>query len=295
MSVAIKKLLHIKRADKKVRLSRSVAGNIGVGIFLAVICCFMALPMVYSIVQSLKPLDEIFAYPPRFFVKRPTFDNYLQVFTLADSLWVPFSRYLFNSVVVSIIGTLIYMVFAAMAGYSLAKGRFFGRVVIGQIVVWTMLFRGEVTAVPSYIIVAKLGLVDTYSSIVLPALAGTMGVFLIKQFVIASVPDTTLEAARIDGANEYRIFFTIVAPSIRPALMTLLIFTFQGFWNNGSAYIYSEELKMLPSVLSSISAGGIARAGAGAAVAVLMMIPPVAVFIYSQSSVMETMSHSGLK
>lgn len=290
-----KRYLHEKHAEQPVRLSRSRAGNVGVMIFLAIVCCFMALPMVYSVVQSLKPLEEIFAYPPRFFVKNPTLDNFKQVFALADNLWVPFSRYLFNSLSVSIIGTVTYAVVASLAGYSLAKGRFWGRAFYAQLVVWTMLFRGEVTAIPSYIIVAKLGLVDTYASLILPAMAGTMGVFLVKQFVLASVPDSTLEAARIDGANEYRIYFSIVLPSIKPALMTLLIFTFQGFWNGGGAYIYSEELKQLPSVMSSIAAGGIARAGAGAAVAVLMMIPPILVFIYSQSSVMETMTHSGLK
>ena len=295
MFSCISSFLHIKKGTRTVRLSRSRAGNIGVAIFLFLVCCFMALPMIYSVVQSLKPLDEIFAFPPKFFVKRPTLDNYYQVFSLVDNLWVPFTRYLFNSVAISVVGTLIYMIVAAMAGYSLAKGRFVGRVVFGQIVVWTMLFRGEVTAIPSYMVVSKLGMIDTYSSLVIPALAGTMGVFLIKQFVIVAVPDTTLEAARIDGANEYSIFFRIVMPSIKPALMTLLIFTFQGFWNNGGTYIYSEELKLLPSVLSSIAAGGIARAGASAAVAVLMMIPPIVVFIFSQSSVMETMSHSGLK
>lgn len=291
----IRQYLHEKHAEKPVRLSRSRAGNIGVAVLLLLVCCFMFVPMLYSIVQSLKPLDEIFAYPPRFFVKNPTLENFRQVFALTDNLWVPFTRYLFNSVAISLAGTLIYMVVAALAGYVLAKGRFWGRSFFSLLVVWTMLYRGEVTAIPSYIIVAKLGLVDTYASMILPAMAGTMGVFLVKQFVLASVPDSTLEAARIDGASEYRLFSAIVVPSIKPALMTLLIFTFQSFWNGGGAYIYSEELKMLPSVLSSISGGGIARAGAGAAVAVLLMLPPIAVFIYSQSSVMETMTHSGLK
>lgn len=289
------KIFSFLHSDKKVQLSRSKAGNLGVAVFLILICCFMALPMVYSVLQSLKPLDEIFAYPPKFYVKRPTFDNFYQVFALTDSLWVPFTRYLFNSVFVSLFGTTIYIVIAALAGYALAKGRFFGRIFFGNLVVWTMLFKGEVTAIPSYIVVSKLGMVDTYSSIILPAMAGTMGVFLIKQFVISSIPDSILEASRIDGASEFRIFFSVVLPNIKPALMTLLIFTFQGFWSNGGAYIYSEELKMLPSVLYQIASAGIARAGAGAAVSVLLMIPPIVVFVISQSSVMETMSHSGLK
>ena len=184
-----------------------------------------------------------------------------------------------------------------MAGYSLAKGKFRGREAIGQAVTLTLLFRAEVTAIPAYIIVAALGMIDTYWALLLPPLAGSMGVFLIKQFATSSIPDATLEAARIDGASEYKIFSSIVIPSIKPALLTVVIFTFQAMWNNAgtSQYIFSESLKDLPTVLSTISAGGIARQGAASAVAVILMIPPIVVFLATQSSVMETMTHSGMK
>lgn len=284
------------RARKKVMLSRSKAGNFGVFIFLLAISLFMILPMIYSVVQSLKPIDEIFAFPPRFFVRHPTFDNYKQLFKLADNLWVPFSRYLFNSVIISTVGTTLYMVIATMAAYPLAKAKTTTMYIISQAIVMAMLFRGDTTAIPQYIIIAKLGMVDTYYAMILPTLASTMGVYLIRQFIVTAIPDETLEAARIDGAGEYRIFFQIIIPSVKPALLTLVIFTFQTMWNStGTQYIFSEELKQLPSVLSSISAGGLARSGASAAVSVVMMIPPIAVFLISQSSVMETMTHSGLK
>ncbi len=285
-----------RRSRKKVMLSRSKAGNFGVFLFLLAISIFMILPMVYSIVQSLKPIDEIFAFPPKFFVRHPTFDNYKQLFKLADNLWVPFSRYLFNSIAISTIGTLLYLVIATMAAYPLAKAKTTTMYIISQAIVMAMLFRGDTTAIPQYIIIAKLGMVDTYYAMILPTLASTMGVYLIRQFIVTAIPDETLEAARIDGAGEYKIFFRIVIPSVKPALLTLVIFTFQTMWNStGTQYIFSEELKQLPSVLSSISAGGLARSGASAAVSVVMMIPPIAVFLISQSSVMETMTHSGLK
>ena len=285
------------RSKKQVMLSRSRAGNIGILIFLLLICCFMALPMIYAVLQSIKPIDEIFLYPPRFYVMNPTFDNFVQVVVLAGNLWVPFTRYLFNSLFITIVGTTIYLLIAAMAGYSLAKGKFKGCGAIGQGITLTLLFRSEVTAIPAYFIVAKLGFIDTYWALLLPPLAGSMGVFLIKQFATSGIADATLEAARIDGASEYRIFSSIVIPSIKPALLTVVIFTFQSMWNSAgtSQYIFSESLKELPTVLSTISAGGIARQGAASAVAVVLMIPPIAVFLITQSSVMETMTHSGMK
>ncbi len=285
------------RSRKKVSLSRSKGGTIGIFLFLLIVCSFMALPLVYSVIQSLKPLEEIFAYPPRFFVYNPTLDNFRQVLALTDNLWVPFARYLFNSFFVTIVGTLIYVMLSSMAAYPLAKARFFGSKLINQLFVWTLLFTAEVTAVPKYLVVAKLGMVDSYWAIILPYLASTMGVFLMRQFIVASIPDSTLEAARVDGASEYRIFGQIVLPSIKPAWMTLVIFAFKDLWNAGTSaeYIYSENLKGLNAVMSTISTGGLGRTGAACAVAVLMMIPPIVIFIYSQGSVMETMTHSGLK
>lgn len=285
------------RSHKTVRLSRSKAGDIGVFIFLLLICAFMILPMLYSVIQAFKPLDELFLYPPRFFVRNPTTQNFSDVFYLTESLEVPFLRYVFNSVFITVAGTAIYIILASAAGYALGKGTFKGKSALSALVVWALLFRPEVTAIPQYVIVSKLGMVNTYWALILPALASTMGVFLIRQFVVVAIPDATLEAARIDGASEYRIFFKIVMPGIKPALMTAIIFTFQSLWNSasGTQFIFSEKLKGLPNVLSTIVAGGIARAGAASAVSVILMIPPIIVFLISQSSVMETMTHSGLK
>lgn len=297
MSKLFRKIKIYIRSHKTVRLSRSKAGDIGVFIFLLLICAFMILPMLYSVIQAFKPLDELFLYPPRFFVRNPTTQNFSDVFYLTESLEVPFLRYVFNSVFITVAGTAIYIILASAAGYALGKGTFKGKSALSALVVWALLFRPEVTAIPQYVIVSKLGMVNTYWALILPALASTMGVFLIRQFVVVAIPEATLEAARIDGASEYRIFFKIVMPGIKPALMTAIIFTFQSLWNSasGTQFIFSEKLKGLPNVLSTIVAGGIARAGAASAVSVILMIPPIIVFLISQSSVMETMTHSGLK
>lgn len=285
----------MKRLRKK-RLSRSLGGNIAVFLFLAIVSFFMVIPLFYAVIQAFKPIDEIFAYPPKFFVKHPTFNNFVIVFELCQNLWVPFSRYLFNSLFVSIVGTVGSIIIASMMAYPLSKMNFPGKTVINLTIVWALLFRTEVLSVSQYLIISKLHMLNTYWALLLPAMSGTFGVFLMRQFMESSVPDATLEAARIDGAGDARIFRSIVMPSVKPALLTLVIFTFQSLWNaTGISYIYDERLKTLPSVLSTIAAGGIARAGAGSAVALLLMIPPIVIFVISQSSIMETMAQSGLK
>lgn len=294
MTGSVKK--HKIKAKGEAMLSRSKAGNIGVLVFLLLMCSFMVLPVFYSVIQSFKPLDEIFAFPPKFFVKKPTLENYRTMFKLANNLWVPFSRYLFNSLSITIVGTTAYVLIAAMAAFPLAKVNFRGRSIISKLIVWSLLFSADVTAIPRYIVLSKGGMIDTVWAILLPTLSSTMGVFLMQQFIDASIPEATLEAAAIDGASTYRTFFSIVFPSVKPAWLTVTIFTFQMFWNmNPQSYIYSENLKQLPSILSSIAAGGIARTGAAAAVSVFMMILPIIVFIFSQSSIVTTMAHSGLK
>ncbi len=280
---------------KRPSLSRSTGGTVTIFVFLAVIGAFMMLPLVYVIVTAFKPLDEILAYPPKFFVQHPTLDNFTDLIEITQETWVPFERSLFNSVAISLVGTVVYILIASMAAYPLAKNRSKYVNVIYQVVVFAILFRPEVTRTPLYILMSSLGLINSALSLVLPVLAGSFGVFLIRQFMV-TVPNEMLEAARIDGASEFMIFGKLVMPMVKPAWMTLAIFTFRDLWNTGeSQYIYEESLKTLTAVMQSISAAGIARAGAGAVVALVMMIPPVVVFVISQSSVMETMATTGIK
>lgn len=281
--------------SKKRRINRSVIGDAPIIFMITVLAVFIALPFFYSILQSLKPLDELFVFPPRFYVARPTLDNFYMVTQLAGSLWVPFPRYVFNSLFITAVGTIGHVIVSSMAAFPLAKYRFPGSKALFNLVVMSLLFTYEVTFLPLYVIVAKAGLVDTMASLILPAIAAPLGLFLMKQFM-ETIPDSIVEAATIDGASTFNIFIKIVMPSVKPAWLTLTIFCFQSLWNRqGLEFIHSEQLKPLPTVLMQITSSGVSRAGAAAAVSVLLMIPPSLVFILSQSRVLETMAHSGIK
>lgn len=277
------------------KVNRSTAGNVGIFIVLLLVGSFMVLPMVYSIVQAFKPMEEIFIFPPRFFVTNPTLKNFKLIGQLAGNLWVPFSRYLFNSIFVTIIGTFGNVMISSMAAYPLAKHNFPGKNILFKIVTVALLFSGGVIGLAQYIVMAKLGMIDTYWALILPTIASPMGLFLMKQFMVG-INDSLLEAARMDGMGEGRIFFSIVMPLVKPAWLTQIIFAFQGIWSmTGGQFIYSEELKLFPTALAQIQSGGIARAGVAAAASLIMLIPPVIMFLITQSSIMETMAHAGIK
>ena len=278
------------------KLNRSTGGTVGILIVLTLIGCFMAMPLIYAISNSIKPFDELFVYPPRFFAKNPTFDNFKDLLTVMSSSWVPFTRYAFNTIFITVVGTVGHIILASLAAYSLAKFEFKGRDAMFQVVVLSLMFTGQVTAIPNYLIMAKLGWVDTYLSLIIPAMGASMGLYLMKQFMEQLLPDALLEAARIDGAGEVRIFFGIVMPIVKPAWITLAILTIQSLWGtSGGTYIYSEQLKPLSFALSQIAASGVARTGVAAAVSVVMMIVPIVTFVFSQSQILETMATSGMK
>ncbi len=278
------------------RTKASVVGDISTYLLLALYAFFMALPLIYAIVQSVKPYNELFIFPPRFFTNNPTMMNFRKLFDLTSTSWVPFSRYVFNTVANTLIGTVIHIISAAMCAYPLAKNKFPGKKFIFNMVVWSLLFTGGVTEIPVYLVMSSIGIIDTYFAFWLPEIAATMGIFLLKQSM-AEIPDAMVEAARIDGAGEWKILWTIMMPSVKPAWLTLAIFSFQRNWNATSAsYIYTETLKTLPTALSQITAAGsVARAGEAYAASVLMMIPPIIFFIFAQSSTVKTMAHAGIK
>ena len=275
--------------------NRSRGGNAVIFFMLGLVGLFMALPLIYAVVQSVKPIEELFIFPPRFYASNPTFDNFRDLISVSSTLWVPFERYVLNSVFISILSTGGHVIIASMAAYTLAKHPFPGNKMFFNIIVTALMFSAPVTAIPSYIVMARMGLINNYLALILPSFASPMGLYLMKQFM-GQIPNVMLEAARIDGAREFRIFFRIVMPQVKPAWLTLVIFAFQAAWNQtGTTFIYNEELKLLPTVLNQISSGGIARAGISSAAAVLLMIPPIATFLITQSNVIETMSHSGIK
>jgi ABC-type glycerol-3-phosphate transport system permease component len=286
----------LRTRGHRVVLNRSAGGDTGITVLLTLMGLFMFIPMYYVVIQSLKPLDELFMFPPKFIVMRPTLENYGDLFTLMGDSWVPFSRYIFNTVFITICGTLGNLIFASMAAYSLAKLRFPGRNAIFQIIVMSLMFHSTVNQVTHFIILSAFGWIDTYLSIIVPSMATTIGLYLMKQFMETSVPDTVLESARLDGASEFRTYLIIAMPMVKPAWLTLIIECFKGLWNSGSSiYIHSEQLKTFNYAIQQILSGGIARSGAGAAATVVMMLVPILVFVLNQSQIIETMGSSGMK
>ena len=274
---------------------RSRAGDLGVYIILTIFGVMFVIPLIMAVCQAFKPLDELFKFPQTILVRNPTLNNFKDLFVIMGQSWVPFSRYIFNTVFITAVGTAGQLLIASMGAYVLAKYDFPGGRKLFAMITTAMMFNNSVTRIPLYLIMAKLGWLDTYFAPILPALAAPMGLFLMKQFM-EGIPDSLLEAAKIDGAKEWGIFTKIVMPNVKPAWLTLIIFSVQGLWNDPqSTYIYSEELKTLPYALGQVTAGGVARAGAGAAVGLFMMIVPIGIFIFSESNILETMASSGIK
>ena len=286
----------LRTRKHKVVLNRSAGGDAGITFMLVVLGAFMFLPMVYAISQSLKPLDELFMFPPRFLVTKPTLKNYGDLFMLMNTSWVPFSRYIFNTVFISIVGTTGNLFFSSLAAYAFAKIKFPGGQGMFKLVRTSLMFNATITSTTNFIIMSALGMVDTLWAIIIPAFCTTLGLYLMKQFMDTNVTDAVLESARLDGAKELKIFWVIAMPMVKPAWLTLIIYSFQGLWNAGSSiYIHSEQLKSINYAIQQITAGGIKRAGASAAATVIMMLVPISVFIITQSNIIETMGSSGMK
>lgn len=278
------------------RVSRGRAGNVAMIIFLSVFSTFMLLPLVFAISMSLKPSSELWKFPPSFFPVNPTLKNYRDLLNLITETWVPIWRYLFNTVFITMIGTTGHIFIASMAAYPLSRYKFPGSRAIFVMIRTSLMFSGAVLAIPNYLVMNSLNLINNYASLILPAFSSTLGLFLMKQFMDQMIPIPLLESADIDGAGDWVKFNKIVMPLVKPAWLTLMILSVQSLWQTGaSPYIYSEELKTLPYALSQITSSGLARAGVGAAISILMLIPPLLVFIISQSNVIETMAASGMK
>ncbi len=286
-----------KRLVKNVQLNRSTAGKVVIFIFLFIFSAFMVLPLIFLIMNAFKPLDELFAFPPRFYVKKPTFKNFLDLFAMLEDSFVPTSRYFFNSVFVTVVTTILHVVLSSMAAFPLAKHKFKYRNFIFKVIEFSLLFNGFVLIIPKFIIMSNLNMLDKYSSLVLPMVGTTLGLYLMKQFM-EQVPDSVLEAARIDGASEFKTLWWIVMPMVKPAWLTLVLFVVRDTWGDAyspSMFIHNESMKTLPVLGPYVASGGLIRAGASAAFGVFMIILPISIFIFSQANVIETMKTSGMK
>ena len=283
----------LRTRHHRVVLNRSKGGDAGITFLLAVMGVVMFLPMWYLIITSLKPLGERNITPPNLYVIEPTGQNYIDLFTNMNSTWVPISRYIFNTVIISVSATLGCLVLGSLTAYALSKIKFPGRDFIFKMIQWSLMISSTITGITNFFIFVALGWLNTYWISIIPVWASTLGLYLMKQFIDSNVSDEMIEAARIDGAGEFRIYWQIVMPLVKPAWLTLLVTTFQSVWNAGaSGYVWSEQLKTFNTAIASISA---VSAGAGSAGSVVMMSVPIIIFIVNQAKIVETMGSSGMK
>lgn len=275
--------------------NRSRSGNITMAVFIILVAVFSAVPLVMAVGMSLKPLNELFYYPPRLLPEKPTIENFASLFSLMQTTWVPFSRYVFNTLFITIVSTVGHVMLASMAAYPLAKIRFPGRNIMNKAVMYSLMFVAAVGDVANYLTISALGWLDNYAAVIIPLMGAPLGLFILRNYM-TTVPESILEAARIDGCSDIGIYWRIVMPLVKPAWLTVIILMFQQVWGaTNTTYIYSEELKTLPYALSQITAGGVVRIGAGQAASVLMLLIPAIVFIFNQTRILGTMATSGMK
>lgn len=276
-------------------------GKVLLYVVMLALVCFTVLPLIYVVVTAFKPLDELWIYPPRFWVKNPTTKNFTDLIISLGSSTVPFTRYVFNSILTTVCTVIATVFVSALAAYSLVKLQPKGGKLIFDLILMALMFSAHVTKIPSYMIVNKLGLINTYWALILPNIAVAYNCFLMRQF-ITQYPTELIEAARIDGSGELRIFFKLVMPALAPAWSTLIVFSFVSNWNDYFSpliYVTSQAMKTLPLAMQTITGGAagmsVGRAGVGMAVTFLMTAPTVILFTVMQGRVMETMTYSGIK
>ncbi len=250
-------------------------------------------PFLWMLLGSLKTQRELLASPPTLLPEAPTLDNFSRMFERLD-----FAQFFFNSAFVAVVVTLANLLFCSMAGYALAKLDFAGKRGVLGLVVATLMVPGSVTLVPLFVLMSKLGLINSYAAVILPFAAGAFGVFLMRQFIMG-LPDELLDAARIDGASEWRIFRSIVIPLVKPALAALGIIQFLASWNNflwPLVALTDESKYTLPVALATVAIGqnksdyGLLMAGS-----VALVFPVIAVFVVLQRQFTQSIAMTGLK
>ena len=286
---------HIHLGKLSIRLSVS---RILVYLLVILLVLFTSLPLIYVVSTAFKPLDELLRFPPIFFVRKPTMDNFRDLLFATSSSSVPFLRYVVNSIFVSVATVLATIVISSIAAYSLVKLDLPFKGLIFNVIVATLMFPTTLSTIPNYMVINSLGLMNTYMSLIIPKVAGAFGFFFVKQFC-DQLPDALLEAARLDGASEWKIFSRIVFPFMKPACSTLVVFTFISSWNDSFSplvYITDDAMRTLPLALQSIGSGAtLARAGAMAAATFLSTVPTIIIYTLMQRRVIATMAYSGIK
>lgn len=281
-------------AKRTKRLNRSNYGFVLTAIFLGLLAVFMLIPAVYTVSTAFKPLDELYRFPPTILPQNPSLSNFTYLFAILNETTMPFARYFFNTVFLTVCAAATQIIIGSLCAYSLAKIPFPGSKTIFNIIVFSLMFSTTVTAVPNFLMYKALGMIDTYWAVFIPHAASAQGFYLMKQFMQSNVPTDLLNAARIDGASEINVFFRIAMPLLKPAWYTLIILAIQGLWGASAQNVYHESLKTVPQAITQIM-GGAERQGASAAAALLMMAVPIICFVVMQSKIIDTMSSAGIK
>ena len=269
-------------------------------IILIPFAILMALPILFIFSHALKPTSELFEWPPRFIPRNPTLDNFTNLFNQTAESTIPFSRYVANSIYVTIIGVVLTIIITTISAFALSKLKFKGKDTLFNINQYALMFVGTAVAIPRYITISTLGLTDTMIVHILPLLALPVGLFLVKQF-IDQIPNELIEAAKLDGATDFQVYLKVIIPVIKPAIATVAILAFQTFWNNvetSNLFINDEEYRTLAFYLSTLTSSvgnTVAGQGMAAAASLLMFVPNLIFFVIVQSKVMDTMAHSGIK
>ena len=294
----------MRKADKNMRKARFNPkgfhmNQIPMYLVLVPLALFMSLPIVFIINHAFKPIQELFAFPPKFFVENPVLDNFVKLGRQASSGGIDITRYIFNSFIVVMAVVLLSIVFSAMSAFALSKLNFRGKALLMEINNLAMMFVPVAVIIPRYLLIDKLGMINTYPAHVLPLIAMPVGMFLVKQFT-DQVPDSLIEAAVVDGAGYFTVFRKIIIPMIKPALATVAILAFQQVWNNtetSTLFTNQENMRTLTFYMNTLASNTNAVAGQGiaAAASLIMFLPNLLLFICMQSRVMNTMAHSGLK
>ena len=284
----------------KINPNKFEVGQIKIFLLVLPLVILTGLPIVFIIFHAFKPMEELFAFPPKFITTNPTLDNFRKLFKASRTAGIPLSKYVFNSLLITVSVVFLSLFFSTAASYALSKLKFKGRNMMMQINQFALMFVPVAVMIPRYLVVNTMGLTNTYWAHILPLIPLPVALFLIKQFV-DQVPQSLIEAAYMDGATEIHIYFKVVLPLIKPAIATAAILVFQQVWTNMEAsnyYVSDEGLKSLAFYMNTLSSGTgntVAGQGVAAAASLIMFVPNLVLFCILQKNVMNTMAHSGIK
>lgn len=288
-----------KLKGKKVNPKHFSRDQIKFYVILVPIAILMILPVVYMANEAFKPLGELYAFPPTLIVKEPTLNNFKKLFELSGTTGVPMTRYLLNSIFITVVTVILNIYITVACAFVLSKkGQYRVTKWFFSINQMALMFVQVAVTVPRYIIIVRLGMIDTWGAHIFPLIAMPIGIFLMKQF-IDDVPDALIEAAYVDGAGNFTVIRKIIIPMTKPAIATVAILTFQSAWQATEAsnnFITSDVMKTIYYYLNALQTNNaVAAKGVVAAGTILLFLPNLIMFICMQSRVMSTMSHSGIK